>query len=565
MESEHSQNFNERLSQWVANQGFWFQVRYSLSSSGTTGTAMFHVLRLTFRVLVFVLILAAGFGVYLLKRTESKKFNEGLKAELKTGLSAEEIELNGFSRVQGQLDINGLACKGGEDSFYSTLRARNIHCKMGFLDGIAGKWDPGTVSLSRLEVEVRAGADDAESAANLGKSLFKKFESVSLTNFEVADATFRWGYRRAITTGTLAQPLSAMASQTPTGYDHEHTRGEISNSYLKIQRYDDGLKLSFKGGTFSQNWLKNLEISDLVVVCDPDGLVFEKAVFRRGQGIVDLTGLKVTGGERPAVNGVAKLQHLALSSILPPALRSYMEGSISGNFTVSGSTNSSDGINFEGDVTLDGKDTISLRERIHLLRALSVVDYSRNYHRIDFTSGSFHVKSGGGGVDITNLSLKADDLFSMDGKLKVRLPTADEIRASAAAGDQDKMQADEDIAAEMDDTDFTLKRAALELQRQKDEKDQQASLPSLYQSLGLDMKLKSLQAQSLERLSRVLRYEGLFVITLPSDAFERGGKLKQQYPVDSKLGRIPMRVPLEGTLYDLTFKQAEDIYQQGRL
>ena len=34
METEQLQNFNERLSQWVANQGFWFQVRYSMSGTG---------------------------------------------------------------------------------------------------------------------------------------------------------------------------------------------------------------------------------------------------------------------------------------------------------------------------------------------------------------------------------------------------------------------------------------------------------------------------------------------------------------------------------------------------
>jgi hypothetical protein len=35
MESEQSQNFNERLSQWVANQGFWFQIRYSMTGYTT--------------------------------------------------------------------------------------------------------------------------------------------------------------------------------------------------------------------------------------------------------------------------------------------------------------------------------------------------------------------------------------------------------------------------------------------------------------------------------------------------------------------------------------------------
>jgi hypothetical protein len=64
-------------------------------------------------------------------------------------------------------------------------------------------------------------------------------------------------------------------------------------------------------------------------------------------------------------------------------------------------------------------------------------------------------------------------------------------------------------------------------------------------------------------LSRTLRYEGLFRITLPADAFERAPKLAAQFPVDANIGRIPMLVPIEGNLYEITLTQAEDIYQQG--
>jgi hypothetical protein len=53
-------------------------------------------------------------------------------------------------------------------------------------------------------------------------------------------------------------------------------------------------------------------------------------------------------------------------------------------------------------------------------------------------------------------------------------------------------------------------------------------------------------------------------ITIPKDAFERGRELQTRYPVDSTSGRIPLAVPINGALYELTLKQAEDIYEQGR-
>src|SRR6478735_4085386 len=93
MESEPSQNFNERLSQWVANQGFWFQIRYSMTGSGMKGTAMFHLLRLGFRLLVFLLLVAIGGWIYLVKVSESEHYRKQMEEKLRIGLSAKEAEL----------------------------------------------------------------------------------------------------------------------------------------------------------------------------------------------------------------------------------------------------------------------------------------------------------------------------------------------------------------------------------------------------------------------------------------------------------------------------------------
>lgn len=546
MESEQSQNFNERLSQWVANQGFWFQIRYSLSASGTKGTAMFHLLKLGTRLLIFLLVVAAGGWVYLFKLTGTKKFNEGFKTSLQQGFSATEVELKGFSRSRGQLGITRLTFQGGNQTFFTSLEAKNIRCKMGLLDGIAGIWDTGTVSISLLDMELRAGADDPESAQAFAKAIFGKSSKVVINTLEVADATLRWGYS-------------------------DRTRGAIENSVLKVQRTESGMKLVFKGGTLSQNWLNKLEIVSLVIACDSDGVTFEKAEFQQGLGTVDLSGIKVVGGERPAIQGTAKIRKLALEDIVPLALRSFIEGSISGDFHVSGSTNSTEGVGFEGQITLDGQDSIAIRERIHLLKALSTVDFVRGYHRVDFREGSLHLKTGGGGMEVSNVNLKADDLFTLDGKMQVRLPTPEETKAAAtksslAGGSPlfngEDAEADE-LTTKPEDSDFTLRKAAKAAKRTKDG-FQTATTTSLSSRLALNLETRYLEAQATARTARTLRYEGEFRITIPADAFERAPHLKAKMPVDPKLNRIPMMVPIEGTLYELTLKQAEELYQQGR-
>jgi hypothetical protein len=544
MESEQSQNFNERLSQWVANQGFWFQIRYSMTGSGTAGTAVFHLMRLGSRLLIFLLIIAVGGWIYLLKTTDSAKFSDDIEKKLKSGLFASETELKGFSRSQGELTINRLTCQGGDETFFTSLEARDIHCKMGLLDGVVGQWDTGAVSIARLDMELRAGADDAESAQMLSKALFNVPQKILVNTLEVADASLQWGYS-------------------------ERTRGSIENSDLKIQRQGGGWKMSFRGGRFSQNWLRRLEIVSLVISCDTDGILFEKAELRGGGGTLDFSGLKVTGGERPLIEGNAKICSLPLASILPAALRNFVDGSISGNFKVSGSTNSPEGVGFEGTTTLEGQDTLTLRDRIYLLKALSGVDYVRNYHRVDFNEGSLHIKTTAGGMVVTNVNLKANELLTLAGDMSVRLPTPEETKAAlekdaetggAPIFDGDDPVLDEVGSKKVDDKDFTLRRAAMAAKRAK-EGGSKNEAGQLSKRLELNSDGRQLQAQASERLSKTLRYEGSFDISILPDAFDTAPKLLAHYPVDKETGRIPIKVPIEGGIYEITLKQGEDIYQ----
>jgi hypothetical protein len=545
MESEQTDNFNERLSQWVSNQGFWFQVRYSMSGSGVRGRAMFHLLRMAARLLVFFLLAAVGLWVYLLKRPGNDQFYSGVRDDLKSALSASEFEISRMQHAQGQLEIAGLAAQGGENTFFDSLEARNIRVKMALSDGLIGIWQTGNITIARLDVDLRAGTNDPQSAAKLAETVFRKPMKTEVNSIQVADATIRWGYS-------------------------ERTQGAIESSTLKMQRTGTGWRLSFSGGTFSQNWLRQLEIVNLVVVAEKGGLVFERAELKSGAGTVEFPGLRVVSGERPEVDGVVKIRSLALDHIIPPALRNFLEGSISGDFKVSGSTNSSDGISFEGQVVMDGTDLISLRDRIHLLKALSVVDYSRNYHRVDFREGSFFIKTQRGGAQISEIDLKSEDLFTLQGAFAVRLPTQQEIDEAMAKGaDLSPLFAGEEESDDLlktsssPDSEFTLRKAAQEARRVQEGKQSPESL-KLFDRIGTSLEMRRLQSQAAERMSRMLRYDGTVLITIPGDAFERAPRLRELYPVNPSSGRVVIRVPLQGHIYELTLRQAEDIYQQGQ-
>jgi hypothetical protein len=543
MESQQTENFNERLSQWVSNQGFWFQLRYSMSGKGVRGQAMYHLLRMTARLMIFLLLIAVGFWIYLMNRPGTGQFFNEISNNLKSALSASELEISAVQHAQGQLEIARLGAQGGEDTFFDSLEARNIRAKMRMLDGLLGVWETGNITISRLEVDLRAGTNDPQSAMKLAETVFHKSGKVEANSFEVADATIRWGYS-------------------------ERTRGAIESSQLRIQRTGTGWRLAFSGGTFSQNWLRQLQIESLVVVVDSGGFVFERAVLKGRAGSVEFPGLRLMGGERPEIAGIVKIRSLPLERVIPPSLHNFIEGSISGDFKVSGSTNTSEGIGFEGQVVMDGSDFITLRDRIHLLKALSVVDYSRKYHRVDFREGSFEIKTGHGGMHLTGIDLKSDD-FSLQGAFNVRLPTQQEVDEAVAKGtglSNSPLFAEDDlkdISPPAGETDFTLRRAAQEARRIREGAQSPDSL-NLFDRLGLSIEMRRLQIQAAERMSRMLRYEGMLQITIPGDAFERAPRLQEIYPADAATGRVAMRVPIQGHLYELTLRQAEDVYQQGQ-
>jgi hypothetical protein len=126
----------------------------------------------------------------------------------------------------------------------------------------------------------------------------------------------------------------------------------------------------------------------------------------------------------------------------------------------------------------------------------------------------------------------------------------------------DETENEEVVSSKGGDSDFTLRRAALADKRSRDG-NMGETASSLFDRLGLSLEMRRLEEQAADRLSRTLRYDGLFRITLPADAFERAPKLSAQFPVDANIGRIPLMVPVEGSLYEITLTQAEDIYQQG--
>lgn len=535
------ENVNQRLARWVSSQGFWFQLRFSLSGSGDKGVVTYNILRLAMRLFLFLLVLTVGGLVFLIKQTESVSFQQKIEDAFLKRLGGEELQMQGLVSNRGQFAIGRLAVTGTEGTIFSDLEMRNLKCKRHIFTSLSEVWDPGVITISRVDLSLRAGSDSPETAKEMADVYFQEMDGLKLQSIVVNDMSIRWGYS-------------------------DRTRGSIINSSMTVDRLPNGWKLRFSGGTFSQNWLKRLEIEDLVVQVDKNGFKFEKAVFKKNEGSVTFHDMEVKAGDRPEISGKIKMRQVNLSGLLPIAIRNFVEGKVSSDFNVFGSTNSSEGVGFEGDLILEGEDFITIRDRIHILRAISVVDAFNNYRRIEFRKGGFRMKTHAGRMEISRLDLKAGELFGMKGSLVVRPSTPEEIESSSdslsSIYDESGVLSDEELEGS-DSLEITLEGAAKLGDLAQREGLNNQSDETLFEKLGINSENRRLQEVSVERLSRALRYQGDFEVSLPKECFDKAPKLKEIYPLRDDSGRILMRVPLQGLIHDLTLEQSEEIYQNG--
>lgn len=535
------ENVNQRLARWVSSQGFWFQLRFSLSGSGDKGVVTYNILRLAMRLFLFLLVLTVGGLVFLIKQTESVSFRQKIEDAFLKRLGGEELQMQGLVSNRGQFAIGRLAVTGTEGTIFSDLEMRNLKCKRHIFTSLSEVWDPGVITISRVDLSLRAGSDSPETAKEMADVYFQEMAGLKLQSIVVTDMSIRWGYS-------------------------DRTRGSIINSSMTVDRLPNGWKLRFSGGTFSQNWLKRLEIEDMVVQVDKNGFKFEKAVFKKNEGSVTFHDMEVKAGDRPEISGKIKMRQVNLSGLLPIAIRNFVEGKVSSDFNVFGSTNSSEGVGFEGDLILEGEDFITIRDRIHILRAISVVDAFNNYRRIEFRKGGFRMKTHAGRMEISRLDLKAGELFGMKGSLVVRPSTPEEIESSSdslsSIYDESGVLSDEELEGS-DSLEITLEGAAKLGDLAQREGLNNQSDETLFEKLGINSENRRLQEVSVERLSRALRYQGDFEVSLPKECFDKAPKLKEIYPLRDDSGRILMRVPLQGLIHDLTLEQSEEIYQNG--
>ena len=552
--------FQTRMSAWVAGQGLLFQLSHG--GRGASSAIMGWVTRITLRLSILLAVGAVLLYGYLMRKPFSPSFGESLQLAVQEGLGAESVEMGPTGRKEGQLDLSSLEMEGSEGAFFDRLRARNIKTRMRILSGTAGVWRGEVVSAEQLDVKVKSGSERLDSEKVYG-AIFHEGEGFTFDRVEVEDATISWGYSAS-------------------------TAGGIRNTRLSGKRNETGWRLKMKGGTFSQNWLKDLTIESLECQISNEGVQIVDAQFSKGEGKMVLAGRVRGPVVDPQVELSGNMKGFPLAGCLQSEVAAVLNGRVSGEVQLGGSPYGASGITVSAQIVMAPGDEIIVTDEIELLDVISLVDRYRSYKKIRFRSGGFNLETGKNVAVISDIRLEAKDHARLEGGLLSRRPSDKEIsraifetesgRDGGSPGPQEQGTLDDQkwLNPALRDTtvdgnleegaatpEFNLADAA---RAARSVSDSGETIRTIFQSEVFGEEVQQREEAARAAYRRIPYLEGEVRMGLNARAFEekRSPALAQMFPVEEGSGLRWLRIRLDQSLPFAGADLAEKILSHGK-
>jgi len=539
VDQQRLNEYQSKVSDWIGRQGVLFQFRYARTVGAVTLGR--HLSGLTLKLVLF-LVVAGVCGFFVLNRHfDSPGYGEKVAGQVANALGAGEIEVTGFSRNFGKGDFQFLELKGGEESFFYEAKFEKLRGEFSFLTGVTDSWRPSAISIKKADLRLKAGGSEDEMKLGFS-SIIESLKGQGISQIKIEDCSFSWGYSKL-------------------------TFGMVRNSDFRAVLHEGIWEVELSGGTFQQNWLGPLAIKSADLKIGVGGIKIESLNLESNGGEADLKGSISGPVNMPTFDLAGGFNSLPIEKLIKingVSTREYIEGRISGDLKIGGSSNRQ--VELSGQVKLDENDSVTIRERWSLLRALSILDNERTYLRIDFNQGGFAFSTGGGGMQVSEINLNAGNKARLLGSFKTRLPT----QAEAAETLGIKLTNNFSL-------DYTDSSAAQELENDRmriDSRDDElgfgVDIERTIEDGELEvpkaqLSVKELEALRMRQEMEVHRILGDLKLAVPASSFNSSKALLEIYPKDELGWRwIPIELN-DANFMNLSDKANELLLKQARL
>ena len=543
-DEERLQEYQNRVAAWIGNQGMFFQLRYAGIVGNYSLIKQFWNFFLKFLIVVAA---AIGIGYLLLNRHfGSESYSEKISDQISEVLGAEDLKASGFSRARGQGSFRELEIEGGDKSFFIEADILALSGPFTFLAGVTEQWSPEEIRLRSATIQLKAGGKEAEMEEAFA-GIIESFSGSKLSLVAIDSLNVDWGYSKL-------------------------TYGTIVGTSFRADWVDGEWLISLSGGSFTQNWLKDLKLKSAEMVCGPEGLEIKSLDLELKGGTVSFSGNIGGSLGMPQFDLIGEFDSLSVDRLIRLTgirIRQYLSGTISGNLNLKGSTNRV--VTTDGRVELKAGNSLIIREQWPVLKMLSVLDINNTYRRVDFDSGSFNFSTADGGLKIENLDLRAGELMWLQGDIETRLPNqkeaADSLGVVLTEGFGKGVVNDvTDVsgAAALEDERISLKRAVNsgrlnDITMDLIEEDEATSGRK-----NVFLSAKELDEKRLRIAMSVHRVSGNLRLGVRDKAFSEYSSLQKIYPADEKGWRsIPLR--FDTAFSKISSAEAEQLKKESRV
>ena len=539
VDQQRLNEYQSKVSDWIGRQGVLFQFRYARTVGAVTLGR--HLSGLTLKLVLFLVVAGVCVFFVLNRHFDSPGYGEKVAGQVANALGAGEVEVTGFSRNFGKGDFQFLELKGGEESFFYEAKFEKLRGEFSFLTGVTDSWRPSAISIKKADLRLKAGGSEEEMKLGFS-SIIESLKGQGISQIKIEDCSFSWGYSKL-------------------------TFGMVRNSDFRAVLHEGIWEVELSGGTFQQNWLGPLAIKSADLKVGMGGIKIESLNLESNGGEADLKGSISGPVNMPTFDLAGGFNSLPIEKLIKingVSTREYIEGRISGDLKIGGSSNRQ--VELSGQVKLDGDDSVTIRERWSLLRALSILDNERTYLRIDFNQGGFAFSTGGGGLEVSEINLNAGNKARLLGSFKTRLPT----QAEAAETLGIKLTNNFSL-------DYTDSSAAQELENDRmriDSRDDELGFGvDIERSIDVgelevpkaQLSVKELEALRMRQEMEVHRILGDLKLAVPASSFNSSKALLEIYPKDELGWRwIPIELN-DANFMNLSDKANELLLKQARL
>ncbi|MES2708933.1 MAG: hypothetical protein V4726_20225 [Verrucomicrobiota bacterium] len=401
-------SYSEVMNEWAAQQAFVKSSRSRLLHPPYDAHPVAKIIGYLGR-LVALLAVPAGIYIYLvMKWAGSPEFNTMVARGLATTLNAGNVKPTGATwQISGQLAMPALEAAGAPGAFYEKFQAETVTTRVPVPMFIRREWVLPRVSISSLDLFLRSGGAGTVPIYEM------KEEDLNMEPF-MRDQTSPPAARPSKKTGALrAKPQPGGRLTAGYGIDPDFSSlridavqiaeltlnwggsaaaaGSLKKTQAEFSRTVEGWTLNATGGRFEQGWLNQWQIQKTEVKLSASKAVIGETVLKRaGEGTGKFSG-EIILGDVPEVQGHLRVDALPLQDLVIPVFANLFNAEVSGDLTLTGSTNRSTGIQTEGIFQIAS----GRFSPLDILNALQRITGETQFGSLPMKGGKFTLKTGG--------------------------------------------------------------------------------------------------------------------------------------------------------------------------